>query len=193
MAHNRPHQVTDVDFRMRRGDTLWKLLADIQRGSLNVRGRAVIVLGVGTNDLDAGEWKGARSPKEHAEGKLNVVVMLIEEFTRQSPNAYIVLCSVLPRPIDDHLTSGCVKEFNRLLRAHAFRNRMGYVPTWTSFVEKKPHHEAAVPRGYLYTAKELHLNNRGAQVLYTRLQQALARSSLDLMAARAAPPFSIQW
>lgn len=193
MAHNLPDQMKNVRVVMRRGDTLWKLLTALQDGDLSVRGRAVVVIAVATNDLCANEWRGDRSPEQHASGKMNLLKMVLDEVKVQNPSAYVVLLSVLPRPVDDVETSDCVKAYNRKLRSHAFANRMGFIPTWTSFVEKKPHHEKAVPRDELYTAKQLHLNKRGAAVLMRRLMQSLSKNSLDIMAARAGPPFIIQW
>lgn len=195
MAHNMPPLPSRMGVRVevRRGDTLWKLLTSLQEGDISVEGRAVVVVGVATNDLCAEEWFGNRSAEQHASGKMNLLRMLLAEVRVQNPSAYVVLLSVLPRPCDDERTSDCVKEYNRLLRAHAFGNRMGYIPTWTSFVQNKPHHEKAVIKDELYTAKQLHLNLRGANVLRRRLQQALSKSSLNIMAARAIPPVTIEW
>lgn len=180
---------------MRRGDTLWSLLADLQNPDheLTVAGRKVALLAVGTNDLDASSWTGGKSSEEQARGKMEVIKMVVAELERQSPGIYIVLSSVLPRPCDDDLTHLCCKLFNRSLRRYAFANRMGYAPLWSSFVVSVPHRDRAVPRSDLFTGGQLHLNHRGARLLSRRLVQALSRGSLDQMAARALPPVVIAW
>ena len=195
MPHNMDALPSHMGVRVevRRGDTLWQLLTDLQEGDLSVEGRAVVVVGVATNDLCAEEWVDSRSAKEHAACKMNVLRMILDEIKTKNASAYVVLLSVLPRPCDDEHTSECVKEYNRLLRAHAFGNRLGYIPTWTSFVQKRPHHEKAIIKKELYSKKRLHLNSKGARVLWARLQQALCKSSLNVMAARAIPPVTIPW
>lgn len=193
MGHNLPYDIKDAEVVMRRGATLWTMISLLQTNEVSVQGRAVVVIAGGTNDLDSENWRGSRDAAEHAQCKMNVLRILVEEIAKQNPSAYIVLCSVLPRPIDDKYTNLCVKVYNRKLRAFAFGHRHGYVPLWSSFVESRPHREPTVPLVSLYTSGMLHLNQAGADKLFLRLQQALSVGSLDAMAVRAVPPFQILW
>ena len=196
MGHNleQAGYLQDTEIQYRRGATIWSTISQIQTDKLIVKGFAVVVVAVGTNDFDADSWVGSREAAEHASCKMHVMEELLAEIKRHNPSAYIILCSVLPRPCDDVFTNEVLKMFNRRLRSYAFGNRMGYEPTWTSFVEKKPSPtEQSEPLWDMYTSRNLHLNKEGARRLYDRFRMALSKAAIDTMAARSVPPFEVQW
>ena len=176
MVHNLPPLNADVECC--RGATIWELGARVAKGWIKITSYQAVLLCVVTNNFDPRAWKGHIKPEFYMTCVLLAFTELVNQVKRKNPGAVILVCSVLPRPVDHTVTCGILKDFNRRLEKVAKVYGWGYVATWKAFARERPGNGALEPLMSLYTGKGLHLSAQGAETLKSRLSQALSPGNL---------------
>lgn len=183
----RPHKVM-----LARGATVEDMLDGIQRKDLLVKDYRTIGILLATNNCDYRVWghqvNRAVNPLTVESMVRNIMWLykkLIKSIQKQNPLAFIVIFSILPRPVDHEDTHMAVKALNQSLKAYCIKRNLGWSPIWTSFAAKKPGTSQCLPITSLYNKGGLHLNKRGLAKLSERLEQVFAEKELRTLANRS--------
>jgi hypothetical protein len=157
----------------------------------------VVGFNVGTNRLDYARQRWKCSPKSQAEQVIAEIRGMLQKMRKVNPRAFVILFTVIPRPIDHAKTHKACQLFNQMLYHECKRARYGYAPTWRTFAEKMPkgpsqptsrqHQQMPplVPKRELFTSKGLHLTNAGADLLRQRIAFYFHPTNVAQMMARA--------
>ena len=146
----------------------------------------MIVLHIGTNNMDARSWVGKRTGEEQLQVITEEFRTLVRTIRRYNSTAFLIFISVLPRKCDWEHTKVLYHEFNNFLCRLARQTKSGYLPFWRSFVYKEGPLKGC-PRGDFLAINDggLHLNIPGRAVFGERVKGELSVGYIRELVRRA--------
>ena len=120
IAKNAP-KLRHLSHEVRRGATIGQITKEILDRTIRVGGLRVIVLHLGTNNMDARSWVGKFSGEEQLQIISEEFRTLFRTIRRFNATAFLIFISVLPRKCDWEHTKVLYAEFNNFLNKLARR------------------------------------------------------------------------
>lgn len=145
-----------------RGATTKTLISRVQQNIINWQNYQLVIIHVGTNDIDDGDGKDV----------FNNILALCNEIRERQPFMCYIISGILPRPCDFPDSNSEVKFVNYKLRNFCYRRpNFHFNQTYNSFL-KNGFPDLA---GDYWGADELHLNDRGIKRMNAILKNLVAR------------------
>ena len=175
-----------VTHEVRRGCVIANITTEILQRTLRIGGLRVIVLHLGTNNMDAKPWVGKLSGEEKLQAISEEFRTLVRTIRRYNATAFLIFISVLPRQCDWEHTESLYKGFNNFLFKLARDTKSGYLPFWRSFIFKKGPLQGRPRVDYLAKLDgAFHLNIPGRAVFAERVKGELSVGAIRQLARKA--------
>ena len=171
---------------VRRGYRISQVTKELLDRTIRIGGLRVIVIHLGTNNMDARSWVGKLSVDEQLQVISEEFQSLYRTIRRFNATAFIIFISILPRKCDWDHTKVLYQEFNNFLCKFARQTKSGYLPFWRSFVYKDGPMKGR-PRGDYLAVNDggLHLNIPGRAVFGERVKTELSVRYIRELVRRA--------
>ena len=175
-----------IRHEVRRGCVIANITTAILQRTLLIGGLRVIVLHLGTNNMDARSWVGKVSEEERLQAISEEFRTLVKTIRRYNATAFLIFISVLPWKCDWKHTESLYKGFNNFLFKLARHTKSGYLPFWRSFVFKDGPLQGC-PRGDYLAINDggLHLNIPGRSVFAERVRGELSVGAIKELVRKA--------